>query len=59
TAAGLALLNPVVGVGAWIAQRILKDPIGQMFAYEYAITGSWHDPKVQKLRAPDEEGNAP
>ncbi len=51
-AAGLALLNPVVGVGAWIAQRLLKDPLGRMLAYEYAVTGSWDDPQVEKLSEP-------
>lgn len=51
-AAGLALLNPVVGVGVWVAQKLLKDPIGQIFAFEYSITGSWEDPQVEKLKAP-------
>src|SRR5690606_29525935 len=51
-AAGLALLNPVVGVGAWIAQRLLKDPLGRMLAFEYEVTGSWSDPQVRKLSEP-------
>ena len=45
---------------AWLAQKILKDPLGQMFAFEYGITGSWSDPKVEKLQqaaAKKEEGN--
>lgn len=52
-AAGLALLNPVVGVGAWIAQRLLKDPLGRMLAFEYEVTGSWDDPQVRKLGEPE------
>ena len=52
-AAGVALLNPIVGAGALIAQRLFKDPLGQMFAYEYQVTGSWVDPKVIRLRAPE------
>jgi uncharacterized protein (TIGR02099 family) len=48
-AAGLALVNPVVGLGALVAQRVLKDPIGQMLAYEYHVTGAWDDPKVERL----------
>ncbi|MFM9883418.1 MAG: YhdP family protein [Burkholderiales bacterium] len=54
--AGLALLNPLVGLGSFIAQRLLKDPIGQLLAHEYAITGSWDDPKVERIsifRAPN------
>jgi uncharacterized protein (TIGR02099 family) len=48
-AAGVALLNPIIGAGALLAQRILKDPIGQMFAFEYRITGGWEEPKVERL----------
>lgn len=51
-AAGVALLNPIIGAGALLAQRILKDPIGQMLAFEYRITGGWEDPKVERLAAP-------
>lgn len=51
TASTLAwlLVNPAVGLGTLLAQKILKNPLGQMFAYEYAITGSWDDPKVAKV----------
>ena len=48
-ALGVALVNPVAGVAAAIAQRILKNPIGHIFAYDYSVTGSWTDPKVVKL----------
>ncbi|HKO88110.1 MAG TPA: YhdP family protein [Burkholderiales bacterium] len=58
TAAGLALLNPLVGVGAFLTQRLFRDPIGQMFAFEYAISGSWEDPKVEKLGGPPQTAPA-
>lgn len=48
-ATGALLVNPAVGAATWLAQKILKDPLGQIFAYEYAITGSWSDPQVSKL----------
>ena len=48
--AGLVLLaNPITGVASFLAQRLLKDPLGQAFAYQYAVTGSWADPKVEKM----------
>jgi len=50
-AAGIALLNPLIGAGTLLAQALLKNPIGQMFAFEYAVTGTWGDPKVTKLAA--------
>jgi uncharacterized protein (TIGR02099 family) len=49
-ATGTMLVNPLVGAAAWIAQKILKDPLGQIFAYEYAVSGSWSDPKVEKIQ---------
>ena len=47
--AGLVLLaNPITGVASFLAQRLFKDPLGQVFAFEYAISGNWTDPKVEK-----------
>lgn len=48
-AVGAMLANPVAGVAAWLAQKVLRDPLDQIFAYEYAVTGSWADPKVEKI----------
>jgi len=48
--AGLVLLaHPITGVATFLAQRLFKDPLGQVFAYEYAIGGTWTDPKVEKV----------
>ena len=52
-AAGVALLNPIIGAGALLAQRLFKDPLGQMLAFEYHVSGSWEDPKVIRVRAPE------
>jgi uncharacterized protein (TIGR02099 family) len=48
-AGGLMLASPIAGVASLVAQRLLKDPLGQVFAYGYSITGTWADPKVEKL----------
>lgn len=47
--AAAGLINPVAGVVALLAQRIMADPIERMFAYTYHIAGNWADPKVEKL----------
>jgi uncharacterized protein YhdP len=47
----VGILNPVIGGAAWFAQRVLKNPLGQFFSYNYAVTGSWSDPKVVKIGA--------
>ncbi len=48
-AVGAMIVNPVVGAVAWAAQKVLNDPLDQIFAFEYAVTGGWDDPKVEKL----------
>jgi len=56
TAATLLLkINPVTGLGALIAQRILKDPLGQIFSLQYTVTGTWSDPKVVRVSFDAEE----
>ena len=50
--AGALLGGPAVGVGTFIANKILKNPIGQAAAFEYAITGPWAEPVVTKMARP-------
>jgi len=45
------MVNPLLGVGAAVAQGLLKDPVGQILSYEYSVTGPWGDPKVEQLNA--------
>ncbi|HEX9395114.1 MAG TPA: YhdP family protein [Burkholderiales bacterium] len=52
TSAVVTLVNPIVGITAAIAQWALKNPLGQIFAYEYAVTGGWAEPKLERLNAP-------
>lgn len=47
--AAAGLINPVAGVVAFLAQRVLSDPIERMFAFSYAITGTWSDPVVERV----------
>ncbi|MGH8738056.1 MAG: YhdP family protein [Burkholderiales bacterium] len=55
----IGLLNPLAGIASAIAQRLLKNPLGQIFSYDYKITGTWSDPDVEKLRPPVTVGNSP
>jgi uncharacterized protein (TIGR02099 family) len=45
----VGLIHPLAGVATLLAQRVLRDPLGQMFSYRYSITGTWADPKVERL----------
>jgi uncharacterized protein YhdP len=48
----VGLVNPVAGVAALIAGRLIKNPLGKLFAFDYTITGTWTDPKVEKVVPP-------
>ena len=40
--------GPVVGIATWVVGKVLQDPLDQLAAYEYNVTGSWKDPVVKK-----------
>jgi uncharacterized protein (TIGR02099 family) len=46
----VGVFNPIAGIATYIGQKALKDPLGQIFSFEYAISGPWTDPKVVKLK---------
>lgn len=48
-ALGVAVVNPLAGVATLLAHRMLQNPLNRVFASEYLITGTWADPKVEKL----------
>jgi uncharacterized protein YhdP len=50
--AGALIGGPVAGVATILAQKILKDPLDQIFAYEYSVTGTWAEPQVSKIDRP-------
>lgn len=43
------LVNPVIGIGAFITQWLLKKPLARALASEYHVTGSWDDPKIDTV----------
>jgi uncharacterized protein YhdP len=50
-ATGVILINPVVGATAWLMNRVFGNPLDKVFAFDYAVTGAWADPKVDKVAA--------
>lgn len=43
--------GPVVGIVTLLAQKLLKNPLGQIFAHEYSVSGTWADPKVERVES--------
>jgi uncharacterized protein YhdP len=61
-ATGAAVLNPIVGVAALAAQKVLRDPVSKIFAVDYNVSGKITEPVVTRLNpgAPGgSQGNRP
>lgn len=52
-------VNPVVGLGTFLAQLLLRQPLQSANTQQFRITGSWADPLVTKIeRKPVEPATA-
>ena len=55
--------GPLVGAAAFIAQKLLKDPLNKILTSEYRLIGTWDEPeeipikKSNKNLYPDDESN--
>ena len=41
--------GPAVGVGVFLANKILRNPLDQLAAFEYNVSGTWANPNVEKV----------
>jgi uncharacterized protein YhdP len=46
TLAYAAIVNPAIGLGAFLAQSLFSQPLSRALAHEIEVTGSWTDPTV-------------
>lgn len=44
-----AAINPVIGLGTFIAQVLLRKQVSDASTQEFRVTGSWADPQVEKV----------
>lgn len=54
-----AALNPAVGLGAFIAQLLLREPMTAAATREFHVTGPWSAPMVQRVTAVAAAASAP
>ncbi|NIF42668.1 DUF3971 domain-containing protein, partial [Burkholderia sp. Tr-862] len=45
-----AIINPLLGVGVLAANYALSETLSHAFALDYAITGSWAHPHIERVR---------
>lgn len=48
-----AAINPVIGIGTFVAQYLLRKQVAEAGTQEFMITGPWADPQVEKLERGD------
>jgi uncharacterized protein YhdP len=48
---GLAV-NPVIGIGSFLAQLFLRAPVMKALTYHMQVTGPWKSPTITKLENP-------
>ncbi|TGV05337.1 DUF3971 domain-containing protein, partial [Alcaligenaceae bacterium 429] len=47
--AAAVVVNPVVGIGAFLAQWLLQEPLSRAMTQRYAVHGSWDDPQLEEM----------
>ncbi len=45
----IAIINPIVGIGAYVGQWLLSKPLNYILTTEYTITGSFDEPVISKV----------
>jgi uncharacterized protein (TIGR02099 family) len=48
-------INPAVGLGTFLAQFLLREPLQAAATQQFTISGSWADPKVEKIEKPEKK----
>ena len=44
-----AVINPAIGLGAFLAQVLLRKPLSEAGTREFHVSGAWADPKVEPV----------
>ena len=44
-----AAINPAIGLGTFLAQALLRGPLVAAGTREFQVSGSWDDPKVERI----------
>ena len=47
-ALGIAIANPLAGLGGFLAQFVLKHPLSRLLATEYKVEGNWGNVEIEK-----------
>ncbi len=54
-----AVINPVIGIGAFLAQLVLKRPLIKATTREFEVRGSWDNPEIVPVKVAPDAASAP
>jgi uncharacterized protein YhdP len=46
---GAFAAGPLVGIGTFLVNKILREPLDKLVSFEYNVTGTWVNPNVTKI----------
>jgi uncharacterized protein YhdP len=44
-----SVINPAIGLGSFLAQLFLREPLSRAATQEFHIDGTWTDPRVTRI----------
>jgi uncharacterized protein (TIGR02099 family) len=47
-----AAINPAIGLGTFLAQLLLREPLAAAGTREFHVTGAWDEPRVEQIERP-------
>ncbi len=53
------VINPAIGLGSFLAQMFLRQPLMQAATQEFRVDGTWSDPRVTRVARGQPADNAP
>lgn len=54
-----AAINPAIGLGTFLAQLFLREPLARAATQQFQIDGTWADPRVTRVPRQPADANAP
>ena len=51
--------GPAVGAALFIADRLVGGQVDRLAQIQYQLTGTWNDPKIERIRNPEVEESEP
>ena len=56
-AAGV-VVNPLLGVGAFLTQWLMQSPLSEAMTLRYSVDGDWNDLRIQEVKSASDKPRA-